>query len=336
MEPIDIVITWVDGDDPVHKAKRRQFLGNGRGESFEEVAAPTRFRSVGEIYFCVASILRFAPFVHHIYIVTDAQDPHADEFARRYFPDNRIPITVVDHREIFRGYESFLPTFNSLSIETMLWRIPGLSERFVYFNDDVLLIAPVTPEDWFDEQGRPVVFGYWHKTFTTRLERWLRLPRHGHKAFTYKDSMLNAADRLGGEARSRFVRMIHAPLVLRRSIFERCYAKHPDWLVENARWRFRHALQFNPQSLFFTWSALHNACVLKRQGKEVICLQAVPEQAEKCAQQLQAAMANTEAKFCCVNSLDLGTPEQQRSIVEWIGRRLGIDFLAMHKNGNKK
>lgn len=334
MEPIDIVITWVDGDDPAHKAKRRKFLGSGRGETFEEVAAPTRFRSVGEIYFCIASILRFAPFVHHIYIVTDAQNPHADEFAKRYFPDSHIPITVVDHQEIFRGYEDQLPTFNSLSIETMLWRIPGLSERFVYFNDDVLLVAPVSPTDWFDENGRPVVYGYWHSTLTARLTRWFRLPRHGHKLFTYKDSMLNAADRLKGEARNRFVRIIHAPLVLCRSVFEQFYAAHPEWLTENARWRFRHASQFNPQSLFFTWAALHDRCVLKEQGDDVICLSATADRLEKCAAALQRAIANTKAKFCCVNSLDMGTPQQQRDIVAWISQRLGIDFLSM-RNENE-
>lgn len=334
MEPIDIVITWVDGDDPAHKAKRRKFLGSGRGETFEEVAAPTRFRSVGEIYFCIASILRFAPFVHHIYIVTDAQDPHADEFAKRYFPDSHIPITVVDHREIFRGYEDQLPTFNSLSIETMLWRIPGLSERFVYFNDDVLLVAPVSPSDWFDENGRPVVYGYWHSTLTARLTRWFRLPKHGHRPFHYKDSMLNAADIIGGEARCRFVRMIHSSLPLLRSFFERFYREHPDLLLANARWRFRNNHQFNPQSLFITQQALQRVCILKPQGDTVIYLAPRPDRLEKCAAALRRAVANTKAKFCCVNSLDMGTPQQQRDIVAWISQRLGIDFLSM-RNENE-
>lgn len=49
---------------------------------------------------------------------------------------------------------------------------------------------------------------------------------------------------------------------------------------------------------------------------------------------LQAAIANTKAKFCCVNSLDMGTPQQQRDIVAWISQRLGIDFLSM-RNENE-
>lgn len=332
MEPIDIVITWVDGEDPVHKAKRRKFLGHTHAENFEEVAAPTRFRSVGEIYFCIASILRFAPFVHHIYIVTDAQDPHADEFAKRYFPDSHIPITVVDHQEIFRGYEELLPTFNSLSIETMLWRIPGLSERFVYFNDDFFIVSPLKPQDWFNEQGKPVAYGYWHNSWTTRLERWFRLPRHGHRSFTFKDSMLNAADI--SSVRGRFVRIIHSPTPLLKSFFERFYALHRELIDRNARCRFREPHQFNPQALFLTELAQHNNCVLQTCSEEVICLHPSPQHLNRDMEHLQAAIANTKAKFCCVNSLDMGTPQQQRDIVAWISQRLGIDFLSM-RNENE-
>jgi len=69
-------------------------------------------------------------------------------------------IRIVDHRAIFAGYEDALPTFNSLSIETMLWRIPGLADHFLYFNDDVFLTAPVTPSDFFSADG-PVLRGKW-------------------------------------------------------------------------------------------------------------------------------------------------------------------------------
>jgi predicted NAD/FAD-dependent oxidoreductase len=31
----------------------------------------------------------------------------------------------------------------------MLWRIKGLSNQFVYFNDDIFLLRKITPTDWF-------------------------------------------------------------------------------------------------------------------------------------------------------------------------------------------
>ena len=52
-------------------------------------------------------------------------------------------IRRVTHRELFEGFEDNLPTFNSLAIETLLWRIPDLAEQFLYFNDDVFLTAPI-------------------------------------------------------------------------------------------------------------------------------------------------------------------------------------------------
>ena len=63
MKPIDIVITWVDGDDPIHKKKREKYLAGSNLQQYDDIAGTTRYRSVGEIDYCVASILRFAPFV---------------------------------------------------------------------------------------------------------------------------------------------------------------------------------------------------------------------------------------------------------------------------------
>ena len=62
-------------------------------------------------------------------------------------------ITLVSHSQIFRN-QSHLPTFNSVAIETHLHRIPGLSRRFIYFNDDFAFQAPVSLEDfWTIEKG---------------------------------------------------------------------------------------------------------------------------------------------------------------------------------------
>ena len=151
-EKIDAVITWVDGDDPRHKAKRQAF-STPEMVAKENVAGDTRFNNLGEIFYCVASINRFAPWINKIYLVTDEQDPHLEPFLEQHFPEGYIPIEIIDHKTIFRGYEKYLPTFNSISIESMTWRIPGLSDRFVEFNDDLILAAPVTPEDFFTEKG---------------------------------------------------------------------------------------------------------------------------------------------------------------------------------------
>jgi hypothetical protein len=46
-----------------------------------------------------------------------------------------------------------LPTYNSQAIEACLHRIPGLSEHYLYLNDDFLLGREVSPEDFFTPAG---------------------------------------------------------------------------------------------------------------------------------------------------------------------------------------
>ena len=76
---IDAVITWVDGKDPVHREKRAKYADSSMLRA-DDVAGDTRFVEVGELKWCVASINRYAPWINKIYIVTDSQDPHLEDF----------------------------------------------------------------------------------------------------------------------------------------------------------------------------------------------------------------------------------------------------------------
>ena len=114
-DAIDIVIPWVDGNDPVHTAKRLKHTTENEG-NLEDVGGSSRFSSIGEIFYCILSINRFARFVRKIFIVTDGQDPHIGEELSAMLPKGMIPMEIVDHKVIFRGYEEYLPTFNSRAI----------------------------------------------------------------------------------------------------------------------------------------------------------------------------------------------------------------------------
>ena len=164
---IDVVIAWVDGNDPAHKRKINPFLPSDKQRS-DDVDGKTRYRSEGEIFYSVASVLRFAPFVRKIFIVTDEQNPHLDGFLQKNFPDNHIPIEIIDHKIIFRGYEQYLPVFNSRAVETCIYRIPDLSENYVYFNDDFFLTRPLKETDWFVDD-KTVAYGYWRNLLLQRV-----------------------------------------------------------------------------------------------------------------------------------------------------------------------
>ena len=93
-----------------------------------------------EVYLCSKrSIIKFAPWFNHIYIVTNGQIPI-------WLNTNQPDISVIPHSKIFRDQKD-LPTFQSNAIEVNLHRIPGLADNFIYFNDDMALIGPLCPED---------------------------------------------------------------------------------------------------------------------------------------------------------------------------------------------
>jgi len=157
---IDAVITWVDGNDPEHQAKRDEALGIPSPEEddiLETGKDETRFQNNDELVYCLQSLRSFAPWLNTIWLVTDNQRPEflTDELAAE------LGVKLVDHSEIFRSYEWALPTFNSRTIESSLWRIPGLAPRFLYLNDDFVLTRPAHIADFYNEDGKVILRGEW-------------------------------------------------------------------------------------------------------------------------------------------------------------------------------
>ena len=317
----DVVIAWVDGDDPNHKRKKASFLTPNKELHFEDVAGESRYKSTGEIYYCVASVLRYAPWVHKIYIVTDNQDPHVEEFVARNFPDNTTPIELVDHTVLFRGYEQYLPTFNSLAISTMLWRIPGLSDRFLYFNDDVFLASPATEDMWF-EGDATTIYAERFSAAWARLLRWGKHLGKRHKVFGHKDPMLNAADILRS---SYFYLFPHAPVPMRRTWYEKFYTEHPDLLDSNIRHRFREPSQFSAPTLFYV-SSRREGKLKVRSPKGTTCFlkPSMEKREEYMARKIAEAEAGKELKFGCINSLGETTDEAQQMFHAWISKKLDV------------
>jgi hypothetical protein len=145
--PVDVVYTWVDGSDPEWQARKARALGDNGWLAGVNVQAAnsSRFQSRDELRYSLRSLHCFAPWVRRIFIVTDDQVP-------AWLDTEHGRVTVVSHREVF-GDTGRLPTFNSQAIESRLHRIPGLSEHFLYLNDDVFFGHPVTPDLFFTPGG---------------------------------------------------------------------------------------------------------------------------------------------------------------------------------------
>lgn len=144
---IDVVYLWVDGADPVWRAKRQlaheRWQGARRGDLAVYGNVEGRYRDNGELRFNLRALKRFFPDHGHVYIVTDGQKPE--------WLKPSAGLTIVDHSTLLpKG----APVYDSANIESWLHHIPGLSERFIYLNDDVFFGAPVDVDWWFGERLR--------------------------------------------------------------------------------------------------------------------------------------------------------------------------------------
>lgn len=138
---IDFVITWVDGRDEKWLAEKRQYTPEKESDNRE-----VRFRDWGNLRYWFRGVEKYAPFVRKIFFVTWGHIPE-------WLDTSNPRLEIVNHRDYIP--EKYLPTFNSHTIELNLHRIKGLSERFVYFNDDVFVVSPTKPEDYF-KKGLPL------------------------------------------------------------------------------------------------------------------------------------------------------------------------------------
>ena len=259
-EGIDVVIAWVDGEDPVLKDKRLQYQDVGQAT---DAIKETRFASNYEIYYNIASILKFVPFCRKIYVITDSQKPiWIDHFSLEGIcePDK---IKIIDHREIFSGYGEYLPTFNTRTIETMIWNIEGLSDFFIYLNDDFFFNSSAQIED-FINQDKIVIYGHWKSCLGYKIKLKIRkiLNKFFHKPIqpSHVIAQMLGADILGFD---HFFEIHHNPHSVDRQILRKYLLEHPDVLRTQIKYKFRSVEQLNPISLMNHLKILKDEAVLK-------------------------------------------------------------------------
>ena len=206
----DAVITYVNGTDPKWQAVwKKAVLGNPafRGQNI----AGARWRDYGTLPTLIHGIRRFMPFVRNIFVVVSGQSQ------AEYVPKDDGVIVVQDADII---PQKLLPTFNSTCIELFLYRIPGLAEQFIYFNDDMFPVGQMKEEDFFRD-GMPclIVSQYTNPVKTTYACHLTNSLKAAAKAIGYERK--GAAD----------FRFGHTAAPMLRSSWERLWRRIPDVLL---------------------------------------------------------------------------------------------------------
>ena len=139
-QPIDFVIPYVNNNDLVWRKNYVDFCSKNRLQEKIVEMLGTRYGGITFIYDQLKLVNKNMPWINTIYLLLS----NKEQIDHKKLPSN---VKVVYHNEFIPG--QFLPTFNSTTIEMFLWNIKGLSEKFIYANDDMLPTGKLEPKDFF-------------------------------------------------------------------------------------------------------------------------------------------------------------------------------------------
>lgn len=255
---IDFVVTWVDMEDP--KWKKEFAAAKGLIDNSKNQYSEARFRDYGFLKYWFRGVEKFAPWVRKIHFVTCGQKPE-------WLDTSNPKLNMVNHTDYIPS--QFLPTFNSSIIELYFHRIPGIADRFVYFNDDMYLISDTPSSRFFSADGIPQDIAAFR--FNTGMSLWSKLLENNidliNANFDKKEILSRDHDKwfnpsYGSKANvtrllnwyGKFITLVvpHNAQPYLKKTYEEVWEKTGDKLLAVSGHQFRHPADYT-QELFRTW-----------------------------------------------------------------------------------
>lgn len=321
-EAIDAIVTWVDGSDERFRKRFESELRKKEGRSVKIVPggrSKTRFSDNNEIEYCLRGIRTHLPWIRRIHLVTDQQKPRfltADV-------QNKLSVNVVDHRTIFHGNEWALPCFNSQSIETALYRTPGLSRRHIYFNDDVIPVAATDPADFFCK-GKVVVRGAWAalKEFGKLQTAAIGFALHAFSLVSNKSRTAHLLPQIHAariaDHPNRYIKTSHAPHPAYTDTLKDFFHKNKSIFEENIKYKFRHLDQFTTYPLAHHLEAMRGNLELRDASD---CITINFEKRHETGKKL-SSLNNHEIKFICLQGFEMAKSTEKKVVLDFLDARL--------------
>ncbi len=314
MEKIDFVMIWVDGGDPAWRRKKAQYSGEVIEEASDD--RDSRYRDWDNLKYWFRAVEKYAPWVNKVYFITEGHIPE-------WLNLDCKKLVHVKHSDYMP--EEYLPTFSSHPIELNIHRIKGLSDKIVYFNDDMFLTDKVTP-DLFFKHGKPVhpprIYGILPKhdggimthiyvnmtaAINSHFSMKKSLKKNKGKWFDpFKIGMKNFVCNVFNFHYHEFVGFAneHLPVPILKSTIETVWKKEHDLLDATSKRKFRDSRDVS-QYMFRYWqlaSGNFEPINVKKLGR---ALSIRPTNAK-----IDDAIRNRRYKMLCLNDMDL-LPTQQ-------------------------
>ncbi len=300
--PVDLVYLWVDSNDAAWKQKQTEFkkkYAEHSGEQYRslpyDAVTDSHFEQMDELYFSILSVRKYANWVRKIFIVVDEQKPIWFDALKEIVPK----IELVDIRQIMDP--SYIPCYNSIAIETNLYKIPGLAEYFIYSNDDMFIGDTINKSDLIMSDGKVAVIPHSEKF----AKRYKNMSAHKYHLL----NMQKMLDLEFGEKERQ--RIQHVPLVLRKSVYEEIVAKFPDEVARNHT-PFRDKINFHVH-YFVQWYMIEtNRAIWKHMPNVVI----YPSKEKEDMTKYFANIQKRKYKWICLNNME--NAEKNRMIREFL------------------
>lgn len=325
MIPIDAVISWVDGYAPAYQQKLKSFCAK-MGIDQNMAVEPTRIHQVNEIHYCLHALRRFAPWIRTIYIVTNQQVPPTVTALQGTPFGNKIKI--IDQNDLLLESGINSPVFNSLSIEWLIWRIKGLSDHFLYLNDDFFIIRPVTPHDFF-RSNRMVLRGEWkvqtEQKWSYKIKQRMlaligqsesNLKSNPHRAWQEKSAQLAGW-------KKRFYLLPHAPFPLIKPTFDALIEQEPQMFKHNILFPFRHPDQVSCIP-FMVHLDIKQKRVIHDSNYQTIMVNGACHSLGKIKSRLKRAKNDAHVAFVCMQSIDQAPKATQLYLIDWLQQCIGL------------
>lgn len=245
--PVDIFLTWVDGEDPNWIQERKRYA-KLYPESCSEENGVARYRNWDNLRYVFRGIEKYLPWVRKIYLITCGQIPD-------FLDLNNPKVVIVNHKDYIP--ESYLPTFNSNTIEMNLFRIDDIADNILLFNDDIFIVDYIQKE-YFIKDEKPgdeaieriigniginhahcminnawIINKYFNKKEIKRKykDKWFSL-KYGKDIF--RNILMNYFTDFEG------LRNPHEPFLLKKEIFKKLWELEPNMMDKGSRNKFRN------------------------------------------------------------------------------------------------
>lgn len=153
MRSIDLVVTYCNSNDEEwqkqYKFYKEQEIKKGiQNENNQQAFNDCRYRDWGLFKYWFRGVEKNCPWINKIFLVVQ-NEKHIPNWL-----DIKNPkLKIVFHKDFIPSH--FLPTFNAMTIEMFIHRIPGLSETYITSDDDFYFLNPTNSTRFFTYNGQP-------------------------------------------------------------------------------------------------------------------------------------------------------------------------------------